>query len=165
MCLHHTWHEQWVRMSFHNRSPCSIMARVTLFICLAPSSRCPWNRTLVTSQAVHLRSRSALVPRRSLQHGNLPLSSDVQSSATINWCDTATCAIESRQSSAINWHNAVRHADATTNEGWRNSPEMSLQTPWLSDDQTMRTATAHYHGKDTESNSQALFKLCRVHWQ
>ena len=31
VCLHHTWHEQWVRLSFHNKSPCKIMARVTFF--------------------------------------------------------------------------------------------------------------------------------------
>ena len=29
VCLHHTWHKQWVRLSCHNRSPCSNMARVT----------------------------------------------------------------------------------------------------------------------------------------
>ena len=31
VCLHHTWHEQWVRLSCHNKSPRSIMAGVTFF--------------------------------------------------------------------------------------------------------------------------------------
>ena len=31
VCPHHTWHKQWVRLSCHNRSPCSIMAGFTFF--------------------------------------------------------------------------------------------------------------------------------------
>ena len=31
VCLHHTWHKQWVRLSCHNRSPCSHMASFTFF--------------------------------------------------------------------------------------------------------------------------------------
>ena len=27
VCLHHTWNEQWVRLSCHNKSPCSDMAK------------------------------------------------------------------------------------------------------------------------------------------
>ena len=30
-CPGHTWHERWVGLSFHNKSPCSIVARVTFF--------------------------------------------------------------------------------------------------------------------------------------
>ena len=31
VCLHHTRHEQWDRLSCHNKSPCSIMASITFF--------------------------------------------------------------------------------------------------------------------------------------
>ena len=31
VCLYHTWHEQWIRLSFHNGSPRSIGTGFTLF--------------------------------------------------------------------------------------------------------------------------------------
>ena len=31
VCLHHTWHKQWVWLSYHYRSPCSYMAGFVFF--------------------------------------------------------------------------------------------------------------------------------------
>ena len=31
VCLQHTWHKQWVGLSYHNKSPCSNMAGFTFF--------------------------------------------------------------------------------------------------------------------------------------
>ena len=57
VCLHHTWHEQWVGLSCHNKSPCSILARTTFFTkirdCSVNGNNCAknsFNRLLIGTE-------------------------------------------------------------------------------------------------------------------